>query len=112
MAEETPPGGEVPLVRHLDDVLAARDALDVLPAEGIDVVLVFRVDRGLPRELPVFPGDRDAVAPFGVLPQVVRDALRLRLELVVRDQIRCVGELRSEERRVGKECRSGWWVWL
>src|SRR5262249_22043790 len=99
VAEEIAPSCEVPLVRHLHDVLAAGDALDVLPPERVDVILVLRVDGGLPRELPVLVRDGDAVAPLGVLAQVVRDPLRARLKLVVRYKVRLVRELRREDER-------------
>src|SRR5215210_6659937 len=97
VTEQTTPSGEVALERDLHDLPVTDDAADVLPPERIDVLLVLRVDRGLPRELPVLAGDLRAVTPVSVLADVVRHPHRLRLELGLRDQVRRVCELGREQ---------------
>ena len=105
VSEEVLPAGKVALERHLHDLAVADDAADVLPPERIDVILVFRVDRGLPGELPVLARDLNAVAPSGVLADVVRDPLWVLLEGVPADQIVLIRELGREQERAANHRR-------
>src|SRR3712207_7402038 len=61
------------------------------------------VERELPRDLTPSPERAPAAVDVGTLR---RRLATLREELP--DRVRHVDEVRSEERRVGKECRSRW----
>src|SRR5205823_8862912 len=88
-------------------------ALPISPAEDGGV------DHAGPRRAAAL-GDRRAVEderlarlgrPLGRLPQFrrLRQADFNRRDAVVQRQVEEVLALRSEERRVGKECRAEWW---
>src|SRR5206468_6854970 len=77
--------------------------------------------------LPIYPLDRDRLPPRPALrgrgprlPDRAQGGAPLRrglgrqhgggLSALRRQRLRAAARERSEERRVGKECRAGWWV--
>src|SRR5690349_24745357 len=87
---------------RLAALLASRPQRSaLLPATGIAAGLLLAA-------LGVFhraPPDRSAV-PAGYAALVNQKGI-LTSDLIAQS----IAELRSEERRVGKECRSRWWAW-
>ena len=103
--EQALPRCVVPLERDLDDLAGPLHALDVLPARRVDVILVLRIHRRLPGERKVLPRHLGAVAPLGVLPDVVSDPLRFRLQRELTDQVRLVLERRREQEGASNDRR-------
>src|SRR2546430_10597149 len=86
----------------------AEDGIRDLTVTGVQTCALpisLRVGRGKAREsIPVVPVEVAVVeATLPHLPPIVADMIRVQLATGMRP-----GELRSEERRVGKECRSRW----